>query len=195
MSDFWKSLSQVIFEALFCSVDPYQRAYSRRMQPPFTMFGYQVRGSTFFFWSTKITKLAINLLESWSLLAFILTNLAGQVAWYRICGQMVSRTRNHPTYPIRVLITSCSSHQFKCSCRLQRCLRARTRSSPWDPSWSPTRDGATGARSTRQRSRPTTACPRQTSRYALEKREIWKKGFLLKHKKLSPVALLAPALL
>ena len=34
---------EVIFEALFCSVDPYQRAYSRRMQPPFTMFGFQVR--------------------------------------------------------------------------------------------------------------------------------------------------------
>ena len=32
---------EVIFEALFCSVDPYQRAYSRRMQPPFTMFGFQ----------------------------------------------------------------------------------------------------------------------------------------------------------
>ena len=34
---------EVVFEALFCSVDPYQRAYSRRMQPPFTMFGFQVR--------------------------------------------------------------------------------------------------------------------------------------------------------
>ena len=33
---------EVVFEALFCSVDPYQRAYSRRMQPPFTMFGFQV---------------------------------------------------------------------------------------------------------------------------------------------------------
>ena len=32
---------EVVFEALFCSVDPYQRAYSRRMQPPFTMFGFQ----------------------------------------------------------------------------------------------------------------------------------------------------------
>ena len=36
---------EVVFEALFCSVDPYQRAYSRRMQPPFTMFGFQVSAS------------------------------------------------------------------------------------------------------------------------------------------------------
>ena len=33
----------ILFETLFVSVDPYQRAFMWTMKPPYKMFGYQVR--------------------------------------------------------------------------------------------------------------------------------------------------------
>lgn len=33
----------ILFETLFVSVDPYQRAYMWSMKPPYKMFGFQVR--------------------------------------------------------------------------------------------------------------------------------------------------------
>ena len=37
----------ILFETLFVSVDPYQRAFMWTMKPPYKMFGFQVRGKLF----------------------------------------------------------------------------------------------------------------------------------------------------